>query len=167
MDIQLFQITVSDRSSGEPLTIAAGRRSHDEFYVRLVEHFTVSLTLPSAESLARSIRWMALRNRTRAIKAGPVYVRNVGTGPGDMLKFEIGFTEDAYLYFDIGGTEIVCNAWDTDTLLHALTRFAEDVDAVGQAVAPPPQPNLPLWMRWRPMYAPLSIFDAIDGGPYR
>jgi hypothetical protein len=91
--------------------------------------------IEQAQSFAWSARRMASRLRwaqqtEKEIQQGPVYRRQVGDGINPGVKVELGCADRGRVYVEAGGVKITCDEQQTGDLLHALCRFADDVDEV-------------------------------------
>jgi hypothetical protein len=93
--------------------------------------------IEQAQSFAWSARRMASRLRwaqqtEKEIQQGPVYRRQVGDGINPGVKVELGCADRGRVYVEAGGVKITCDGQQTEDLLHALCRFADDVSAIQQ-----------------------------------
>jgi hypothetical protein len=157
MDIRIFQLVISDRSSRAALEITGGRISDLEapYYLKFGEQFTLRLSLDQARRFASSVRRLAFRQRNAATDEkealGPVYKRQVGAD-GAAWKVELGIAEGNCIYVEAGSVKITCDEQQRDDALYFFECFAADVTAIS-TMSEPPRPYAPghdsvlKWMR--------------------
>jgi hypothetical protein len=148
-NMRLFQIELTDQTSGAQITLAGGRQFDENCYFLEFSDFTMQLWADEAERFAAVARYLLRRRLLK--KPGECWTRELGNGAGLTTKLQFGVTENNLAYVEVGNVRVECAEGLSDTLVAVLSNFAVDVGEVSRSAAPMPQLYAPGWnyrSRW-------------------